>query len=73
MKDELVIDRYEGNFAICEDRKTRKMKKISKEKIEKGLKEGSIIKYENGKYVQDIEKQKEIEKKINEKINNIWE
>ena len=73
MEEELVIDRYEGNFAICENRKTGKIKQIPKEHIQQGLKEGSIIKFENGKYVQDKEKQEAIEKNIKEKMNKIWE
>ena len=70
-KEELVIDRYEGDFAICEDRITRKIMEIPKENIEKGLKEGSIIKFAGGKYIQDKEKQEKIEKRIKEKMKNV--
>lgn len=72
MKEELVIDRFEGNIAVCEDRKTGNIKEITKENIEEGLKEGDILKLENGKYVKDKEKQAEVEKRIKEKMNNIW-
>ena len=70
-KEELVIDRYEGNIAICEDRITRKIKEIPKENIEKGLKEGSVIKLVGSKYIQDKEKQEKIEKRIKEKMKNV--
>lgn len=73
MDEELVIDRYEGNLAICEDRKTGNIKEIPKENIEDGLKEGSIIKLQDGKYIQNIEKQEEIEKRIKDKMDNLWE
>ncbi len=73
MEEELVIDRYEGNIAICEDRKTGNIKEILKENIEEGLKEGSIIKFEKGKYVQAKERQQEIEERIKEKMDNLWE
>lgn len=72
MEEELVIDRFEGNIAICEDRKTGRIKEIEVEKIEQGLQEGSVIKKENGKYVQANEKQEEIENRIKEKMNEIW-
>ena len=72
MEEELVIDRFEGNIAICEDRKTGKIKEIPKEKIEQNLQEGSVIKEENGKYVQAKEKQEEIESRIKDKMNQIW-
>ena len=72
MEEELVIDRFEGNITICEDRKTGKMKEISREKLGQGMQEGSVIKEENGKYVQANEKQEEIENRIKDKMNQIW-
>lgn len=72
MEEELVIDRFEGNIAICEDRKTGKKKEILKENLEEGLKEGDIIKEEKGKYVHTQEIQEETEKKIKEKMNKLW-
>ena len=72
MEEELVIDRFEGNIAICENRKTGEIKEILKEELDEELKEGNIIKYENGKYVLDKEKQEEIEKRIKEKMDDIW-
>lgn len=72
MEQELVIDRFEENIAICEDRKTGKKIKILKENIEDGLKEGDIIKEEKGKYVKNIELQEETENRIQEKMNKLW-
>ena len=73
MEEELVIDRYEGNIAICENRKTGKYKEILKENLEEGLKEGDFIKFENGKYVKNKERQEEVEQEIKEKMNRVWE
>lgn len=72
MEQELVIDRFEEDFVICEDRKTGKKVEILKEDLEEGLKEGDIIKEENGKYVKNIESQEETEKRIQEKMNRLW-
>lgn len=72
MEKELVIDRFEGNIAVCEDRKTGKKVEILKENLEKGLKEGDIIKEQNGSYIQVKEKQEEIDKRIKDKMNKIW-
>lgn len=72
MEKEFVIDRFEGEVAICEDRKTGEKKEIRKELLEEGIKEGSIIKKENGKYVQMKDRQEEIEKRINQKMKQIW-
>lgn len=72
MEEELVIDRFEGNVAVCEDRKTGKKIEILKENLEEGLKEGDIIKEEKGKYVQANELQEETEKRIKQKMNKLW-
>ena len=72
MEEELVIDRFEENTAICEDRKTGKIIEISKENIEENVKEGDVIKKVEGIYKKDIEKQEEIEKRVEEKMNKIW-
>jgi len=72
MEEEFVIDRFEGDIAICEDRKTGEKKEIRKELLEEGLIEGSIIKKENGKYVQSKERQEEIEERIDRKMKQIW-
>lgn len=72
MEEELVIDRFEGEVAICEDRKTGEKMEIRKEQLEEGIREGSVIKKENGKYVQMKEKQKEIQERIEEKMKQIW-
>lgn len=71
--EEYTIDRFEENMAVIEDRKTGKMKNISKAKLPIQSKEGDIIKCINGKYFLDIEETEKIEKDIQEKYNNLWE
>ena len=60
-------------MAVIEDRKTGKMKNISKEKLPIQSKEGDIIKCINGKYFLDIEETEKIEKDMQEEYNNLWE
>lgn len=72
MEQELVIDRFEGNIAICEDNKTGKKVEIDKQNLSKQCREGNIIKEQNGKYVIDQERQKENEDRIKDKMNKIW-
>lgn len=71
--EEYTIDRFEENMAVIEDRKTGKMKNISKEKLPIQSKEGDIIKCINGKYFLDIEETEKIEKDMQEEYNNLWE
>lgn len=72
MEQELVVDRFEENIVICEDRKTGKIVELDKTELPKDIKEGSILKYENGKYQIDVEKQEEISDKIERKMNDLW-
>ena len=72
MDEKWVIDRMEGNIAICEERNTGKKKEIAKEQLPEGAKEGSVLKQENEKYVLDKETQKEIEERIRQKMDNLW-
>ena len=72
MNEKWVIDRIEGNIAICEERNTGKKKEIAKEQLPEGAKEGSVLKQENEKYVLDRKAQQEIEERIGRKMNNLW-
>ena len=73
MEQELVIDRFEGNIVVCEDRKTKEKIEILKQDIDEGLKEGDIIKQEKGKYIKSNVLQEETEKRIQEKMNRLWD
>lgn len=68
-----TIDRFEGNFAVCEDRQTKKMTNVNIKDLPKGVKEGDIVKYENGKYSIDIEETERIRKKIRKAFNDLLE
>ena len=72
MERELVIDRFEDGYAVCEDRKTKEMHNIEISNLPENVKEGSVLKFENGKYVIDEEKQKEISDRIKNKMDDLW-
>jgi len=46
----LTLDRFEGNFAICEDRQTKKMHNIPTSMINSSAKEGDLLVLQNNKY-----------------------
>lgn len=69
----LVIDRFEGDYAICENRQSKEFKNIQINKLPANIKEGSVIKYSNGKYEIDIQEEKKIEERIKDKMNKLWE
>ena len=68
----LVIDRFEGNFAVCENRENNKIINIPIVKLPEQAKEGDVIKFKNNKYELDIEKRQEIEEEINNKLKNLF-
>ena len=72
MEEEIVIDRFENNIAVCEDIKTGKIIEIPRKSIEKDAKEGDIIKNIEGIYIKDIKKQEEVESRIKEKMDKLW-
>ena len=68
-----VIDRFEGNFAVCENRETGEMLNVELSKLPNGLEEGDILIYKDNVFIKDVNKRKEIEDRINEKVKNIFE
>lgn len=72
MGKELTVDRFEGKFAVCEDRKNGKNYNIEISKLPEGIKEGSIIKFENGKYIKCENEEQEISDRIKNKMEDLW-
>lgn len=68
-----VIDRFEGDFAICENRETEEMRNIDIKDLPKNVKEGDVLRYKKGKYTLDFELKKAIEERIQEKTRDIFE
>lgn len=69
----LVIDRFEDGFAVCENRSTLEMKNIKISEIPNTAKEGDVIKFINNKYELDEQTKIEIEERINNKIQNLFD
>lgn len=70
MEEVLVVDRIEGNIAVCENRKSRKMQEIAVKDLPENIEEGTILKWKDGKY--EIDTSKEIEQRIEQKMKNVW-
>lgn len=71
--EEYTIDRFEENKIVIENRQTKEIKNIEKNKISNNCKEGDILKCINGKYFLDEEQTQKTEKEIQEKYKNLWE
>ena len=70
MEEVLVVDRIEGDIAICENRKTKKMQSIHIADLPRNVEEGNILKWQDGKY--EIDTSKEIENRIEQKMKDVW-
>ena len=72
-KTGLVIDRFEGEFVVCESIKGDKVINIKKEKLPVNVKEGNVLKYDGNRYVIDFKSTKLRKKNIKEITKNLWE
>jgi Protein of unknown function (DUF3006). len=69
---EIVIDRFEGDFAVCE-KSNREMINVEKSRIPSEAKEGSVlIVSDSGDINVDIEKTKQREEEIKKLAEDIW-
>lgn len=70
--EEYSVDRFEGEYAILEDRKTKEMKQVRRDMLPENIKEGSIVQYVNGKYIYDEAFTKEETNRIQDRMNKLW-
>lgn len=73
MGEILVVDRIEGDIAVCENRSNGVMINIQLSKLPAETKEGMVIRYFDGKYSIDSEEQDNIENRIKDKMDDLWE
>ncbi|MCI8604845.1 MAG: DUF3006 domain-containing protein [Ruminiclostridium sp.] len=51
----LIIDRFQGNFAVVEDSETDSVANIDKALIDEAAKEGDVLSFEDDAYIVDAE------------------
>ena len=73
LNEEFVIDRFEGNIAVLENRKTKEKIEIEKNELPDNIKEGEYLDRVNGKFIKNEEKNQEISERIKNKMDNLWE
>ena len=70
--EEFTVDRFEGNVAVLENRETQEMINLKIQELPEGLKTGDIIKKINGKFYIDRVETEKIEKRIENKMKDLW-
>lgn len=71
--ESLVIDRFEGDFAVCENQNNGKMININRNLISDKATEGMTIKFEKDKYVIDYKNCILTRKNIVDELKSSWE
>lgn len=69
---EYSVDRFEGEYAILEDRKTKEMKQVRRDMLPENIKEGSILQCVNDKYINNEELTNQERERIKDKMNKLW-
>ena len=72
-RPDIVIDRFEGDIAVCEVLGTNTVVNIKKDKLPINIKEGNVLKFDNGRYVIDFNKSQKLKDKIENMVKDLWE
>lgn len=68
----VIIDRFEGNFAVCEG-EGRKMLDIERSRLPKEAAEGDVLVIEGDSIVIDREETEKRKKEIEKLMEGLWE
>ena len=66
----LVIDRLEGEYAVCEECETKEIINLDRTIFPTGIKSGDLVEFIDG--IITILPNDEIEERIKEKMNRLW-
>lgn len=72
-KPNVIIDRFEEDIAVCEVLGTNTLVNIKKDKLPINIKEGNVLKFNNGRYVIDFNKSSKIKENIENIVKDLWE
>ena len=70
-KHKYIIDRFEGDFAVCE-RDDLKFENIDKKKLPKDIKEGDVFFSDGKTYILDISETEKRKREIEELTKDLW-
>lgn len=67
-----TVDRIEEGIVVLENRTTQEIVNISIRELPDEIRTGDIVKKVNGKYFVDEDETKSVEKRIHDKMNDLW-
>ena len=68
----VIIDRFEGEYAVCE-KEDRTMIHIEREKLPRKAKEGAVLVISGDRITLDVQDTKARVARIKEKMKGLWE
>lgn len=71
-KMEVIVDRFEGDFAVCE-KANGEMIDIPREKLPEKVRAGDVLVISDGQIQIDAEKRKEREVRIQHLLDELWD
>ena len=71
--DYFTVDRIEEEIVVLENRDTLEIINVLKKQLPKNLKEGILLKKRFNSYKIEVDKNKEVEQRIKEKMDKLWE
>lgn len=67
----LTVDRFEGDIAVCQNRKTGEIVNVSKIELPEGVQEGQILKFKDNCYEVDYKETEDAQKRIKAKFDGL--
>ena len=68
-----VVDRFEGEFAVCQQTQTKEMRDVLRTELPEGAREGSVLRREKARWVLDEEEAQARSERIRKKMDGLWE
>ena len=67
---QFIIDRFEGDFAVCQNRETKEMLDLDRKLFPSNAKEGDLIEYDDGTI--RILDNNALRESIRERMKRLW-
>ncbi|NLM62470.1 MAG: DUF3006 domain-containing protein [Clostridiales bacterium] len=68
----LIIDRFEGEYAVCEDNE-RKMHNIERSKLPPNAREGDVLLLKGDRYVIDRQETEKRKLRLKKLMDSLWD
>ena len=68
----IIIDRFEGGYAVCEDMNTRVISDFPVESLPEGASAGDILVYDGNSFIIDHEETEARRERINKLFKDLW-